>query len=102
MKNILQIISFIIIVILSLIGYISSPIALILGFILTLSLGNPFPAQSKKAIHYLLKGSVIGLGFGMSLSETIQTSKEGFWLTALSIFFTVSLGLILIKVLKLD
>lgn len=102
MKRIAQISIFILIILLAALKYISSPIALISGFIFTLLLGNPFPMQTKKAIHYLLKLSVIGLGFGMSLTETIKASKEGFVITALSIFMTVSLGLLLIKLLKID
>ncbi len=102
MKHILQIIIFIAIITLAALNYISSPVALLLGFFFTLFLGNPFPTQIKKAISYLLKISVIGLGFGMSVTETIKTSKDGFLLTALSIFLTVGLSLLLIKLLKLD
>jgi uncharacterized integral membrane protein (TIGR00698 family) len=90
------------IIVLALLNYISSPVALILGFLFTLVLGNPFAEYSGKTIHILLKVSVIGLGFGMSLTETIKASKDGFTLTALSIFLTVSLGLLLIKRLQVD
>lgn len=102
MRRIAQITIFITIIAAAAFNYISSPIALLLGFFFTLFLGNPFPDKTKKAISYLLKISVIGLGFGMSLTETIKTSKDGFLLTALSIFMTVGLGLLLIKLLKLD
>ena len=102
MKKKIQIPVFIAIIVLAALGYISSPVALISGFLFTLLLGHPFPAQSKKAIHYLLKISVIGLGFGMSLVETLRASKEGFVLTALSIFLTISLGLLLIRALGID
>ena len=102
MKYILQVAIFIVIITLAGLNYISSPVALLLGFFFTLFLGNPFPSQTKKAISYLLKISVIGLGFGMSVTETIKTSKDGFLLTALSIFMTIGLGLLLIKLLRLD
>lgn len=102
MKRNLQIGVFSLIIILAALNFINSPVALILGFLFTLILGHPFPIQSKKAISFLLKASVIGLGFGMSLTETIKTSKDGFIITALSIFLTVSIGLLLIKVLKID
>lgn len=102
MKQIVQVFLFITIIIAAGFNFITSPIALLLGFFLTLFLGNPFPDQTKKAISYLLKISVIGLGFGMSLTETIKTSKDGFILTALSISITIILGLLLIKLLKLD
>lgn len=102
MKRTSQITAFAFIILLALLNYISSPVALILGFLFTLLLGNPFKAYARKAIQILLKLSVIGLGFGMSLTETIKTSKEGFLLTALSIFLTISLGLFLIKKLQID
>ncbi len=38
----------------------------------------------------------------MLIKETLQTSKEGFSLTVFSIFLTVSLGLILTRLLKVD
>ncbi|MEO8933430.1 MAG: putative sulfate exporter family transporter, partial [Xanthomarina sp.] len=102
MKRIIQISVFVLIIIFAALNFLSSPLALILGFIFTLILGHPFPIQSKKAIGLLLKASVIGLGFGMSVTETIKTSKDGFIITALSIFLTISLGLLLIKLLKID
>ncbi|HLV39922.1 YeiH family protein [Xanthomarina sp.] len=102
MKRIIQISVFFLIIVLAALNFISSPVALVLGFLFTLFLGHPFPIQSKKAISLLLKISVIGLGFGMSVTETIKTSKDGFIITALSIFLTISLGLLLIKVLKID
>src|SRR5690554_1023578 len=102
MKRIIQISVFFLIIVLAALNFISSPVALVLGFLFTLFLGHPFPIQSKKVISLLLKISVIGLGFGMSVTETIKTSKDGFIITALSIFLTISLGLLLIKVLKID
>ncbi|WP_458626792.1 YeiH family protein [Winogradskyella sp. PC D3.3] len=83
-------------------GVITSPTALILGFIYTIVFNNPFKAYSHKAIHSFLKISVVGLGFGMLITETIETSKAGLSLTFYSIILTVSLGLLLTRLLKLD
>jgi uncharacterized integral membrane protein (TIGR00698 family) len=102
MKDILSKIVYFLIIIIALSGYINSPTALILGFIYVLIFNNPFKVYSYKAIHYFLKISVVGLGFGMLIKETLQTSKEGFSLTVFSIFLTVSLGLILTRLLKVD
>ncbi|MHC9088248.1 YeiH family protein [Tenacibaculum sp. IMCC1] len=102
MKQFYLIIFFIFSLTLALAGYISSPFALVFGFILTSIFGNPFPEKTKKATQILLKTSVIGLGFGMSLTETIQTSKEGFILATLSIILTVTLGLFLINFLSIE
>ena len=90
------------IIIMALAGIINSSTALILGFVYTLTFKNPFKAQSGKAIGYLLKISVVGLGFGMFINETLATSKEGFMLTLCSIVLTVGLGLLLTKLFKLD
>lgn len=76
--------------------------ALVLGFVYALFLGNSYKAESRKAIGYLLKISVVGLGFGMFFNETLATSKEGFSLTICSIVLTVSVGLLLTKLFKLD
>lgn len=102
MKLLLSKIIFVLLIIITFSGIINSPIALLLGFIFTLIFNNPFIKQSQKAIHLLLKIAVVGLGFGMLIKETLQTSKEGLGLTFYSIILTVSLGLILTKLLKLD
>lgn len=90
------------IIIIALTGMINSPVALILGFVYTLTLTNPLKQQSQKAIKYLLKISVVGLGFGMFVNETLATSKEGFSLTCCSIVLTIGLGLLLTKLFKLE
>jgi len=90
------------IIIITLSGIINSPTSLLLGFVYSLIFNNSFKAYSHKAIHYLLKVSVIGLGFGMFIKETLDTSKEGLSLTIYSIFLTISLGLLLTRLLKLD
>ncbi|REH54762.1 putative integral membrane protein (TIGR00698 family) [Tenacibaculum gallaicum] len=102
MKQFCQISFFIFFITIALTGYISSSFALISGFIITYIFSNPFPEKTKKATQILLKISVIGLGFGMSLTETIQTSKEGLTLTTLSIILTVILGLFFSKLFTID
>lgn len=102
MKEIFSKIVYFLIIIVALLGIINSPTALLLGFVYTLIFNNPFKAYSHKAIHYFLKISVVGLGFGMFIKETLETSKEGLSLTIYSIFLTVSLGLLLTRLLKLD
>lgn len=88
--------------IISLSGIINSPMALLSGFLFTLIFKNPFKMQCQKAIHYLLKIAVVGLGFGMYIKETLQTSKDGLSLTFYSILLTVSLGIVLTRFLKVD
>ncbi|MFV0573708.1 MAG: YeiH family protein [Xanthomarina gelatinilytica] len=102
MKNTSSKVIFIIILLLCLLGVLNSPLALLTGFIFTILFGNPFLKQSQIGIQYLLKIAVVGLGFGMSLIETLETSLEGLSLTTLSIFLTVALGLLVGKYMQLD
>lgn len=102
MKDITAKIVYILIAFAALFGFINSPVALLLGFGFTLAFKNPFQVYSQKAIYYFLKIAVIGLGFGMFIKETIETSKEGLSLTFYSILLTVSLGLLITRILKID
>lgn len=102
MKDIFSKILYIAIIILALLGIINSPTALILGFVFTLIFNNPFKSYSHKAINYFLKISVVGLGFGMFINETLETSKDGLYLTMFSIFLTVTIGVFLTRLLKID
>lgn len=102
MKNNLTIIGFVLLILLCLSGSISSAVALILGFLFTLFFGKQFERFTGKVIQYLLKISVIGLGFGMFLMETLKTGKEGLTLTIMTISATLILGFFLTKLLKID
>ncbi|MEO5788174.1 MAG: YeiH family protein [Gelidibacter sp.] len=93
---------FFILILVALSGFVSSPIALLLGFIFTFIFSNPFLKETQKTIQILLKVAVVGLGFGMFIKETLETSKEGLSLTFYSIVLTVTLGIFLTKLLKLD
>ncbi len=102
MKELLPKFTFIVIILTALLGFLSSPIALLLGFIFVLLFENPFKKFTQKGIHYLLKIAVVGLGFGMLIGETLQTGKEGFSLTFLSIALTLSVGFVLARSLNID
>lgn len=81
---------------------ISSPIALIAGFAFRFFLGHPFEQWNKKAVSWLLKIAVVGLGFGMNLSETLAAGKDGIGLTAASIGFILVAGYFLGRFLKIQ
>ncbi|MDO6516221.1 YeiH family protein [Zobellia uliginosa] len=102
MKDRIAKITFLLMALIVFSGWVNSPTALMLGFGFTLFFNNPFKAYCHKAIHSFLKVSVVGLGFGMFIKETLETGKEGFMLTFLSITLTVGLGFLLTKALKLD
>ena len=93
---------FILLILICLSGFISSPTALVLGFLFTLILGQPFEKYTATGIQYLLRISIVGLGFGMFLMETLNTGKEGMVITVLTIFGTLILGWFLTKTFKLD
>ncbi|WGF93387.1 YeiH family protein [Aequorivita marisscotiae] len=93
---------FIIVMVLCVLGYVSSPVALVGGFLFSYFLGHPFLALNSKAVNWLLKIAVVGLGFGMNLVETVNAGKEGFILTIFSIAATLILGYFIGKLLKMD
>lgn len=88
--------------ILALLGIFNSPTALLLGFIFALIFRHPYKEESQKTISYLLKIAVVGLGFGMFIKQTLETGKEGLSLTFFSIIITVTLGILLSRLLKID
>ncbi len=77
------------------------PIALLLGLIVGLSVKHPYPKANSAIIKKLLQYSVIGLGFGISLSEVIKASQTGVLLAILTIVGTLCLGYGLGRLLKL-
>ncbi|WP_289022373.1 putative sulfate exporter family transporter [uncultured Salegentibacter sp.] len=83
-------------------GLISGAIALVLGFLFTVFAGQLFPNFTHKSIQFLLKISVVGLGFGMYITETLQIGKEGLNITLFTIAATLILGWLLAKILKID
>lgn len=72
--------------------YVSAPVALVMGFVFTFIFGHPMPRFSSRTTSWLLKGSVVGLGFGMNAAEAMSVGKEGFVLTLCSITVVLSAG----------
>jgi len=93
---------FIIMAVICLTPIISSPIALLLGFILAVFIGNPFEKSLHQYIHLLLQISIVGLGFGLKLNEALEAGKSGLILTVISIFTVMILGYFIGKALKLE
>ncbi|MGI2066909.1 YeiH family protein [Shewanella sp. MF08487] len=82
--------------------FISSPMALVLGFTLA-SLGwVPVQWNIAALTKKLLSYSIIGLGFGINVTTAIEASTHNFGLIVGSIFFTLGLGFILTRALKFD
>ena len=98
----LQKVIFIILLIACTLTFMQPPLALLLGFMVSLLIGHPYIKHNGKATKYLLQFSVVGLGFGMNLAEAIQVGKEGLVFTIASIFVTLTIGLLLGKFLKIN
>ncbi|WP_343565622.1 putative sulfate exporter family transporter [Sphingobacterium sp.] len=93
---------FILLFILCLTPVVSAPLALLLGILVAQWIGHPFLAVNHKATQILLQFSVVGLGFGMHIDSAIQTGRDGFLLTVISIIGTLLLGFVLAKFLNLE
>ena len=93
---------FILLFIFCLMPFVSPAVALFLGLALGMTAGQPFPKFSKKTSKYLLQFSVVGLGFGMNLHESLRTGKEGMLFTVVSVVAVLALGMYLGKRLMMD
>ncbi len=69
-----------------------APGALILGIALALTLGNPFPVESKKVSKTLLQAAVVLLGFSMDLQKVFDAGKSGLVFALVSISGVFLLG----------
>lgn len=76
--------------------------ALLLGILLSLTLGNPYPQFTRQTTPRLLQISVVGLGAGMNLATIGQVGLEGVGYTAVGIALTFFLGLFIGKLFKVD
>lgn len=83
--------------------WVSSPVALALGFAFALLLGKAFPTFNKTMSKKLLQYSVIGLGFGMNVNKALASGSQGMLFTIASVFGTLALGWLFgRKLLKVD
>lgn len=102
MNDTLKKIIFIAVLLLCLTPYIDPPIALLLGFVIAQTIGHPFHSWNSKATNWLLKSSVIGLGFGMNLNHALEAGREGLVFTVFTIVVTLLVGWLIGKWLKID
>jgi uncharacterized integral membrane protein (TIGR00698 family) len=82
--------------------FITPPVALLLGIILSAFPGNPFPAFSQKAVAPLLQTAIVALGFGMNFQVAIAAGLSGFWVTLFSIAGILLLAVLLSKKMGAD
>lgn len=79
------------------------PVMLFIGLAYALLCGQGYPSFNKKMSKTLLQYSVVGLGFGMNLYESLASGREGMIFTIISVVGTLAIGtLIGRKLLKVD
>ncbi|MCG6271270.1 putative sulfate exporter family transporter [Vibrio vulnificus] len=93
---------FIFVLLLSLSPWVSSPTALVLGFLLA-STGLvpsqlPISTYTKKLLSY----SIIGLGFGIQFQQALAVTSDGIGLIVVTIVGTLLLGYLVAKAIKLE
>ncbi|HET8839020.1 MAG TPA: putative sulfate exporter family transporter, partial [Flavobacteriaceae bacterium] len=86
----------------TLLPFVNAPIALVMGIVFSLLLGNPFPEKSAKISKSLLQLSIIGLGFGLNAIDAFEVSKDGFLITVATIVLVFGLGFLLNKFFKIE
>lgn len=101
-KQILLIVAFILAAITCLFPFVNGPIALVAGFLFMNLIGHPFQDLNHKAVSWLLKIAVVGLGFGMNIHVTMAVGMDGLGLTAGSIFLVLIVGFFVGKSLKMQ
>jgi uncharacterized integral membrane protein (TIGR00698 family) len=93
---------FIVFLLLCLTPFVDPPLALFTGFVYAQLFNHPFKSYNHKATNWLLKISVVGLGFGMNVHHAVQAGKEGIILTVFSIVSTFLVAWLIGKWLKVD
>jgi uncharacterized integral membrane protein (TIGR00698 family) len=77
-----------------------APAALIVGMVLALTMGNPFPSQSKRMSRLLLQLAVVCLGFSLQIGKVIEAGSRGLAFSCVSILLVFGLGFGLRKLLQ--
>ena len=73
---------------------ISAPVALLLGLVFAFVFTNPYPSFKKKCSKYLLQVSVVALGFGMNINESLKSGADGMMFTVVSVIGVMGLGIL--------
>ena len=81
---------------------VSPIVALLMGVLCALFIGNPYLAITEKLPGKTLALGIICLGGTMNLIEILQVGANGFVYTMISIALTMSIGLLLARILKVE
>lgn len=82
--------------------FLSPAVALFVGIVYALIFGTPYSTIWGKAAKYLLQLSVIGLGFGMNIEESLRSSWDGMAMTVVSVGSVMVLGYYLGRALGVE
>ncbi|HEX2189086.1 MAG TPA: putative sulfate exporter family transporter [Longimicrobiaceae bacterium] len=80
----------------------SPALALGLGAVLALTLGNPFPERTARTSKKLLQACVVGLGFGMPLAAVWTAGATGIGYTVAGIATALALGMLIGRWLRVE
>lgn len=80
----------------------SSALALVLGLVIAVTVGNPYISKTRKLTSNLLSLAVIGLGAGMDLNVVGRVGLQGVGYTVLGISLTLIIGYFLGKILRTE
>ncbi|MDD6209291.1 MAG: putative sulfate exporter family transporter [Bacteroidales bacterium] len=93
---------FIVLFLVCLLPGVSPAVALFLGVAFALFVGHPFPYFAKKTSKILLQLSVVGLGFGMNLHQSLKAGSEGMLFTVVSVVSVMVIGYFIGKWFRID
>jgi uncharacterized integral membrane protein (TIGR00698 family) len=81
---------------------INSTYSLLMGLIFALFIGNPIKSTTNKWGGFLLRASVIGLGFGINIQILLKAGQENIGTTSVFVLGALGIGFLLGKILQLD
>lgn len=82
--------------------FVSPAVALFLGIAFALIFRMPYESYAKKLSKYLLQFSVVGLGFGMNLHDSLRASSDGMLFTIVSVVGVMVIGYLLGRRMGVD
>lgn len=83
-------------------GFITPAVALFIGLVFALIFGTPCAGFNKKLSKYLLQASIVGLGFGMNLQQSLKSGADGMIFTIISVVGVMIVGILLGRWMSID
>ncbi len=81
---------------------VGNAVALVLGVLFSLLIGNPWRHRSSLWSKTILQISVVGLGFGLGVSDVLRAGKESLLYTVAGITFTLLVSLLMSRLFKIQ